>query len=99
MGVFCFRYIYIGMKLIESIRQIITEASKKQILMDKIGFNDENADLLDKLCGPLSVWMGNKFIDFYSKRLESTLPEFDDDKDYKRAVIRNMNNNFVINSS
>ena len=98
MGVFCFRYIYIGMKLIESIRQIITEASKKQILMDKIWFNEENADLLDKLCGPLSVWMGNKFIDFYSKRLESTLPEFDDDKDYKRAVIRNMNNNFVINS-
>jgi hypothetical protein len=86
------------MKLIESIRQIITEASKKQILMDKIGFNEENADLLDKLCGPLSVWMGNKFIDFYSKRLVSILPEFDDDKEYKRATIKNMNNNLAINS-
>ena len=66
--------------------------------MDKIGFNEENADLLDKLCGPLSVWMGNKFIDYYSKYLESTFPEYDDDKDYKRAVINNLNNNFAINS-
>jgi hypothetical protein len=54
------------MKLIESIRQIITEVSKKQILMDKVGFDEDNADILDKLCGPLSVWMGNKFIDVYA---------------------------------
>lgn len=52
------------MKLLESIKQIISEASKKKILMDKIGFNEENADLLDKLCGPLSVWMGNKIIQY-----------------------------------
>jgi hypothetical protein len=53
------------MKLIESIKQIISEASKKQILMDKIGFDEDNADVLDRLCGSLSVWMGNKFIDVY----------------------------------
>ena len=52
------------MKLIESIKQIISEASKKKILMDKIGFNEDNADLLDKLCGPLSVWMGNKMMEY-----------------------------------
>jgi hypothetical protein len=86
------------MKLIESIKQIISEASKKQILMDKIGFNEENADLLDKLCGSLSVWMGNKFIDYYSKLLESTLPEYEDNKDYIKEVINNLNNNFGINS-
>jgi len=51
------------MKLLESIRQIITEASKKKILMDKIGFNEDNADLLDKLCGPLSVWMAKKMME------------------------------------
>jgi hypothetical protein len=54
------------MKLIQSIKQIISEASKKQILMDKIGFDEDNADVLDRLCGPLSVWMGNKFIDVYA---------------------------------
>ena len=32
--------------------------------MDKIGFNDDNADLLDKLCGPLSVWMGKKMMEY-----------------------------------
>jgi hypothetical protein len=52
------------MKLIESIKQIISEASKKKILMDKIGFNEDNADLLDKLCGPLSVWMSKKMMEF-----------------------------------
>jgi len=52
------------MKLIESIKQIISEASKKQILLDKIGFNEENAELLDRLCGPLSVWMGKKMMEY-----------------------------------
>jgi hypothetical protein len=52
------------MKLIESIKQIITEASKKQILLDKIGFNEENAEILDSVCGPLSVWMAKKIMEF-----------------------------------
>ena len=47
--IICFLYIYRGMKLLESIRQIISEVSKKKILMDKIGFNEENAELLDRL--------------------------------------------------
>jgi len=52
------------MKLIESIKQIISEASKKKILMDKIGFNEDNANLLDTICGPLSVWMAKKMMEF-----------------------------------
>ena len=96
---FTFYYIYKGMKLLESVKQIITEASKKKILMDKIGFNEDNADLLDKLCGPLSVWMGNKLIDVYSQALESILPEYEDDNEYKKAVVRNMNNDLVIQSA
>lgn len=30
--------------------------------MDKIGFNEENADILDTLCGSLSVWMAKKMM-------------------------------------
>lgn len=67
--------------------------------MDKIGFNEENAGLLDKLCGPLSVWMGNKLIDVYSKALESTLGEYEDEREYKKEVIRTMNNNSSIQSA
>ena len=51
------------MKLLESIKQIITEASKKKILIDKIGFNEDNTELLDQLCGPLSVWMAKKMME------------------------------------
>jgi len=43
---------------------IITEASKKKILIDKVGLNEENAEFLDSTCGPLSVWMANKLIDY-----------------------------------
>jgi hypothetical protein len=59
------------MKLIESIKQVISEASKKQILMDKIGFNEDNANLLDTICGPLSVWMANKIVYTTSRRFKN----------------------------
>ena len=42
---------------------LILEASKKQILIQKVGWNEESADLLDRLCGPLSVFIGNKIIE------------------------------------
>ena len=47
-------------------QNIIVEASKKDILVNKIGFSEENAKLLVNLAGPLSVWMANKLIDFFS---------------------------------
>jgi hypothetical protein len=43
---------------------VITEASKVKILIDKLGFSEESANLLDTLCGPLSVWMANKIIEW-----------------------------------
>lgn len=42
---------------------LIVEASKKQILTQKIGWDEDSADLLDRLCGPLSVLIGNKIIE------------------------------------
>ena len=49
----------------EETQRMLLEASKKKILMDKLGLNEENAEILDELAGPLSVWMANKFIDYY----------------------------------
>ena len=49
----------------EETQRLLLEASKKKILMDKLGLNEENAEILDELTGPLSVWMANKFIDYY----------------------------------
>ena len=39
---------------------ILTEASKLKILTDKEGLNEDQAKLLDELCGSLSVWMFGK---------------------------------------
>lgn len=85
---FDIRYIYRGMKLLESIKQVITEASKKKILMDKIGFNEHNADILDRLCGPLSVWMAKKLIDQQQENRVNAGQERLDDK----KIIQIMNN-------
>jgi hypothetical protein len=49
----------------EETQRLLLEASKKKILMDKLGLNEENAEMLDELAGPLSVWLANKFIDYY----------------------------------
>jgi hypothetical protein len=80
------------MKLLESIKQIISEASKKKILMDKIGFDEDNADVLDRLCGPLSVWMGNKIIDVYIDYIGTSMsPE-----DAKNKAINYINDNALV---
>ena len=53
--------------------------------MDKIGFDEESADILDQLCGPLSVWVGNKIIQ-YQKEANP------DEKD----LIRHINLNRIV---
>lgn len=51
------------MKTINLIKDLILEASKKDVLIQKLGFSEKNAELLFTLAGPLSVWLGNKLID------------------------------------
>lgn len=78
-------------------QELITEASKKKILMDKVGFNEKNAELLDKLCGPLSVWMGNKLIDYY-KNYYGTLTDELTPQELKVATINKINESNLIDS-
>ena len=58
---------------------LIHEASKKDILINKLGFDKSSAEIIDRLCGPLSVWMGNKIIGKYMEKLsgypEGTSPQ------------------------
>lgn len=51
-------------KLIYGKLGTLTEASKKKVLIDKVGLSEYNAELLDKVCGGLSVWIANKLIDY-----------------------------------
>lgn len=50
------------MGIYTSDQNIIVEASKKEILIDKLGFSNENAEVLANAAGPFSVWLGNKLI-------------------------------------
>jgi hypothetical protein len=50
-------------------KKIILEASKKNILIDKLGFNEQSAEMLDKVAGSLSVIIANKIIDFQLQAL------------------------------
>jgi hypothetical protein len=52
------------MKIINLIEELIVEASKKDVLIQKLGFSEDNADSLSRLAGPLSVWLGNKLIEY-----------------------------------
>jgi hypothetical protein len=83
------------MKLIETVRDIIIEASKRDVLINKIGFSESNAEILDRLCGPLSVWMGNKLIDYQIE----TIKTWDRNVPDKKQLIDLMNTNrFIPNS-
>lgn len=52
-------------KNIMGISELITEASKKDILINKLGLSEDNAEYLDRVCGSLSVIIINKIIDSY----------------------------------
>ena len=51
---------------------LILEASKKDALINKVGFNEDNAEFLFNLCGSLSVWMANKLIEAYVEYFKNT---------------------------
>lgn len=52
---------------------ILSEASKKDILVNKLGFNPEDAEVLEKMTGNISVWLGKKLIEQLYNRFGRTL--------------------------
>jgi hypothetical protein len=69
---------------------MLLEASKKKILMDKLGLNEKNAEILDELAGPLSVWLANKFIDYYLREYGKFTKELSPDE-LKKVTIKKIN--------
>ena len=73
------------------ISELITEASKKDILINKLGFNEYNAEYLERVCGPLSVIIANKIIDIYrggysDKDIMNHLNNFGVDRLYRTEI-------------
>lgn len=75
------------MRLINNIKEIILEASKKDVLINKFGLRDDIADGLYQLCGPLAVWMFNKLIEYQKYISYSYSDTSDPDKMSKEEVI------------
>jgi hypothetical protein len=74
----------------EETQRLLLEASKKKILMDKLGLNEKNAEILDELAGPLSVWLANKFIDYYLREYGKFTKELSPDE-LKKVTIKKIN--------
>jgi uncharacterized protein YfaA (DUF2138 family) len=70
---------------------LLLEASKKEILVDKVGFSNENAEQLFSIAGPLSVLLGNKFMQHMIPLLQERRPEL------SRNEIINLINYHVFN--
>lgn len=56
----------------EEQHKFLTEASKVDILVDKIGFTKGDAEILGQSCGGISVWVGKKIFDHIVKRHMAT---------------------------
>lgn len=63
---------------------LITEGSKKKILIDKVGLTPHNAELLERVAGPLSVFIANKII----QREELNFPTDED-------ALKSVNTHFI----
>jgi hypothetical protein len=81
------------MKFNNLIYDLILEASKKDILIQKIGLSEKNAEFLSNLCGPLSVFMVNKIID----HMTVTTPGVK--KITREDVINELNSGYTLQSS
>ena len=79
-------------------RFILNEASKKDILINKLGLSEENAEILDRLCGPLSVWIGNKFIEYiYLKKYQYSPHDRNTGNERTKKVVDYLNRSRLLN--
>jgi hypothetical protein len=69
---------------------LIYEASKKDTLINKIGWDESSASILDRLCGPLSVFIGNKIIEWKIKDY-GEFPEGTSPQDIKKVIMSTLN--------
>jgi hypothetical protein len=84
------------MKFNNLIYDLLVEASKKDILVQKLGLNERNADFISKICGPLSVFIANKIIDIIHVQFSK---ERGDQPTSKQDTIDYLNQGYTIQTS
>ena len=58
-------------------KQILAEASKRKVLIEKLFLNPEDADFFDRACGSLAVWMANKLISHFKEIVKPSSEQSD----------------------
>jgi len=53
------------MKFRNLLENILTEASKKDVLINKLGIKEDQANILSTITGPLSVFFAYKILEMY----------------------------------
>jgi hypothetical protein len=60
------------MKFKNLISSLLTEASKKDILTNKLGVKDDQAEILSRIAGPLSIFFAYKILEMYEEEYYKT---------------------------
>jgi hypothetical protein len=60
------------MKFKSLLENILTEASKKDILINKLGVKDDQAEALSRIAGPLSIFFAYKILEMYEEEYYDT---------------------------
>jgi hypothetical protein len=60
------------MKFKSLLENILTEASKKDILINKLGVKDDQAEALSRIAGPLSIFFAYKILEMYEEEYYKT---------------------------
>jgi len=60
------------MKFKSLLENILTEASKRDILINKLGVKDDQAEALSRIAGPLSIFFAYKILEMYEEEYYKT---------------------------
>ena len=88
------------MKFKNIVETLLTEASKIDTLINKLGVNEYNAEALGKIAGPLTIMLANKILekyekDYYRERYEDYLKVVKTKNIKDRMSLVNGSNSFV----
>ena len=74
------------MKFKSLLENILTEASKKDILINKLGVKDDQAEALSKIAGPLSIFFAYKILEMYEEEYYKTNTKINIEFLYEKVI-------------
>jgi hypothetical protein len=76
------------------LEDLLVEVSKKDVLIQKLGLNELNANVVYQICGPFSVFIANKFIERVIQHQRMYDPNFT-----REQIVGSINSTVMFNTS